>query len=92
MTLRASIADRPSGRVALCCSAIQRYQQSQSRAGLYSATTQARVGGGRGGYLKQAVAELLDAGELADDASTATGYRLVDPLLALWVSEHRGDA
>jgi len=64
---------------------------ADNSSGLYSATTQARVGGGRGGYLKQAVHELLDAGELADDASTATGYRLVDPLLALWVSEHRGD-
>ncbi|MGO9975938.1 MAG: AAA family ATPase [Solirubrobacteraceae bacterium] len=57
--------------------------------GLYAASTQARVGGGRGGYLKTAATALLDSGELVARAGTATGYEVVDPLLALWVTERR---
>ncbi len=64
---------------------------SDDVAGLYSAATRARVGGARGGYLKQSVRALLDSGDLLEDPSTRTGNRLVDPLLALWV-RGRADA
>jgi hypothetical protein len=59
---------------------------------LYSSATRERVGGGRGGYIKQAASALLDAGELVADRSSASGYRLVDPLLALWVRDRRDRA
>lgn len=65
---------------------------ADNSSGLYSAATQARVGGARGGYLKQAAGELVDNGELVLDAATATGYRVIDPLLAIWVLDGRAKA
>ena len=62
---------------------------ADNSSGLYSSQTQAKVGGGRGGYLKQAVIELVDGGELVVDKSTATGYQLADPLLGIWVAGRR---
>jgi hypothetical protein len=62
---------------------------AENSAGLYSNETRRRVGGGRGGYLRQAVRALIDAGELVEDSATATGHRLVDPMFELWVRERR---
>jgi len=56
---------------------------------LYGAQVQARVGGTRGGSLSAAVRALVDAGEVVKDATHATGYRVVDPLLAHWVRAGR---
>jgi hypothetical protein len=35
------------------------------------------------------VEALRDRGEIAEDQSAASGWRLVDPLLATWVNEGR---
>jgi hypothetical protein len=47
-------------------------------------------GGSRGGAVSAAVQVLADAGEVADDPGTRTGYRVVDPLLAAWLIDGRG--
>jgi len=65
---------------------------ADNAAGLYSAATRERFGGGRGGYIKQAVKALVDAGELVADETSPTRYRLVDPLLALWIRDRRAHA
>ncbi len=54
---------------------------------LYSATR--HFGGSRGGAVGAAVRQLLDRGEVVEDTTTATGYRVVDPLLAAWVRAGR---
>lgn len=58
-------------------------------AGIYAASR--RHGGSRGGAAKSATEALLDNGEIYADGATATGYRLVDPLLAAWVRGGRGE-
>lgn len=54
---------------------------------IYSATR--RHGGSRGGAPRTAVEALQDRGEIVEDPTTETGYRLVDPLLAAWVRQGR---
>jgi hypothetical protein len=49
-------------------------------------------GGSRGGAVSTAVRVLVDAGEVVDDPDTRTGYRVVDPLLAVWLIDGRGSA
>jgi hypothetical protein len=44
-----------------------------------------RHGGSRGGAIHAAVKALEDRGEIAQDPSARTGYRLTDPLLAAWI-------
>ncbi|MGH2834765.1 MAG: hypothetical protein ACRDKD_01045 [Solirubrobacteraceae bacterium] len=56
---------------------------------LYGAAVQASVGGTRGGSVTTAVRGLLDAGEVVEDATRKTGYRVVDPLLGHWVRAGR---
>ena len=46
-------------------------------------------GGSRRGAVSKAVEALVDRGEIAGDDTTATGMRLVDPLLAAWINEGR---
>jgi len=46
-------------------------------------------GGSRGGSVGRAVQALEDLGEIVADRETATGYRLVDPLLAAWIVDGR---
>lgn len=48
----------------------------------YSSTS---VGGSRGGAVRAALDALLKRAELVADPAAATGYRVVDPLLAAWV-------
>jgi hypothetical protein len=60
---------------------------AENREGLYAAGR--RQGGSRGGAVRTAVEALRDRGEIAEDPSTASGWRLVDPLLATWVNEGR---
>jgi uncharacterized protein len=55
--------------------------------GLYAAGR--RYGGSRGGAVRKAVDTLLDRGEIAEDRSSATGLRIIDPLLAAWIGEGR---
>jgi len=55
--------------------------------GLYAAGR--RYGGSRGGAVRKAVDTLLDRGEIAEDRASATGLRIVDPLLAAWIGEGR---
>lgn len=56
---------------------------------LYGAAVQRRVGGARGGSVTASVRSLLDAGEVVEDATRRTGYRVIDPLLAYWVRAGR---
>lgn len=63
---------------------------AENTGGLYA--TARRHGGSRGGATASAVAALADAGEVAEDPATATGYRVVDPLLAAWVLHGRSSA
>lgn len=58
---------------------------AENVAGLYSATTQRRVGGSRGAAYQHAAQALVDSGDLVADDRTQTGYQLVDPLLARWI-------
>ena len=51
--------------------------------GVYAAAN--RHGGSRGGSNKTAIEVLADGGEIYRDETTRSGYRLVDPLLALWI-------
>lgn len=54
---------------------------------IYSASR--RHGGSRGGAPRTALEALQDRGEIVDDPTTETNYRLVDPLLAAWVRRGR---
>lgn len=60
---------------------------AEGREGIYAAGR--RHGGSRGGAVLTAIEALVDRGEVAEDASTATGLRVVDPLLAAWVKDGR---
>ena len=53
--------------------------------------TNREFGGSRGGTVANAVSALLDKGEIVDDGTTPTGYRVVDPMLADWVNAGRPD-
>jgi uncharacterized protein len=55
---------------------------ANNREGLYARGT----GRTRGGAVKSALDGLRDLGEVAEDGRTRTGYRLVDPLMELWVN------
>ncbi|MDQ6839085.1 MAG: ATP-binding protein [Actinomycetota bacterium] len=59
---------------------------AENRTGLYSKST----GHTRGGSVPGAVASLVDLGEVIEAPEQTTGYRTVDPLLALWVRGGRG--
>ncbi len=62
---------------------------ADDREGIYAAGR--RHGGSRGGAVSRAVEALIDRGEIAEDAATATGLRIIDPLLAAWIAEgHAG--
>lgn len=61
---------------------------AEDREGIYS--SERRQGGSRGGAVQKAALALCDRGEIVADPATATGYRVVDPLLAAWVNEGRG--
>lgn len=63
---------------------------AENAGGLYA--TARSHGGSRGGAIASAVTALADAGEVAEDSSTATGYRVVDPLLAAWTLRGRSNA
>lgn len=60
---------------------------AENREGLYSVGR--RQGGSRGGTVRSATEALRDRGEIVEDAATASGWRLVDPLLAAWVGDGR---
>lgn len=62
---------------------------AESSSPLYGRATQARVGTTRGGSVTTALRGLIDAGEVMADRTRPTGHRVVDPLLALWVSAGR---
>jgi uncharacterized protein len=47
-----------------------------------------RFGLAKGGSTKAAVERLRAEGHLVDDAATRTGWRIVDPFLALWLREN----
>jgi len=57
---------------------------AENREGLYAGRR--RHGGSRGGAVKSAIRALAGRGEVVDEARTATGYRVVDPLLRHWVA------
>lgn len=56
----------------------------------YARSTPQRVGGSRGGGMEHAIRSLLATGDLSEDRSSSTGYRVTDPLLAYWVRAGRG--
>jgi hypothetical protein len=60
---------------------------AENREGLYAAGR--RHGGSRGGAVRSAVDGLTDLGEVVADETTATGYRVVDPLLREWIRAGR---
>lgn len=60
---------------------------AEGREGIYAAGR--RHGGSRGGAAVKATEGLVDRGEIARDQSTASGMRVIDPLLAAWVNEGR---
>jgi uncharacterized protein len=60
---------------------------AENSAALYSSGR--RYGGSRGGALRAAVQALLDRGEIVDDRTARTGYRLTDPFLAAWIADGR---
>ena len=60
---------------------------AEGREGIYAAGR--RHGGSRGGAAVKATEALVDRGEVAEDSSTATGFRVIDPLLTAWVNEGR---
>jgi hypothetical protein len=60
---------------------------AENREGIYAAGR--RHGGSRGGSAKAAVDVLVDSGEIYRDEATATGFRVVDPLLGAWVAAGR---
>lgn len=63
---------------------------AENAEGLYAGGR--RHGGSRGGAVKAAVGALMDLGEIAADPATATGYRVVDPLLRYWIVAGRPGA
>lgn len=62
---------------------------AEDHEGIYAAGR--RHGGSRGGAVAKAVEALIERGEITEDATTATatGLRVIDPLLATWVNEGR---
>jgi hypothetical protein len=60
---------------------------AEGREGIYAAGR--RHGGSRGGAAVKATEGLVDRGEITQDSSTASGMRVIDPLLAAWVNEGR---
>src|SRR5215208_2964485 len=56
---------------------------AENTEGLYAGGR--RHGGSRGGAVKSATTVLADLGEVRQDRSEPTGYRLVDPLLRQWI-------
>jgi hypothetical protein len=60
---------------------------AEGREGIYAAGR--RHGGSRGGAAVKATEALVDRGEVAEDSSTVSGFRIIDPLLAAWVNEGR---
>jgi hypothetical protein len=60
---------------------------AENREGLYAAGR--RQGGSRGGAVLSAAEALRDRGDIVEARGTASGWRLVDPLLAAWVNEGR---
>jgi hypothetical protein len=58
---------------------------AENRDALYAGNR--RHGGSRGGAVASAVEALQERGDVLADATTATGYRLVDPLLAAFVRD-----
>jgi hypothetical protein len=57
---------------------------AENTSALYAASR--RHGGSRGGAIHTAVKALEDRGEITNDPSARTGYRLTDPLLAAWIA------
>lgn len=62
---------------------------ADNQEGIYASSR--RYGGSRGGAAKSATEALLDTGDIYTDGSTASGYRVVDPLLAAWIRTGRAD-
>ncbi|HEX7245091.1 MAG TPA: hypothetical protein VF245_05945 [Solirubrobacterales bacterium] len=60
---------------------------AEGREGIYAAGR--RHGGSRGGAAVKATEALVDRGEVAEDSSAVSGFRVIDPLLAAWVNEGR---
>ena len=60
---------------------------AENREGIYAAGR--RQGGSRGGAVRNAVEALRDRGDVVEDETAVAGWRLVDPLLAVWVNEGR---
>jgi len=60
---------------------------AEGREGIYAAGR--RHGGSRGGAAVKATEGLVDRGEITQDPSSASGMRVIDPLLAAWVNEGR---
>ncbi len=63
---------------------------AENREGLYAAGR--RQGGSRGGAVLSAAEALRDRGDIVEAQGAASGWRLVDPLLAAWVNEGRPGA
>jgi uncharacterized protein len=55
----------------------------------YARSTQRDIGGSRGGSMEHAIRSLIDVGELIEDSTASSGYRVVDPLLAYWIRAGR---
>jgi uncharacterized protein len=60
---------------------------AENSEGLYAAGR--RQGGSRGGAVLSAAEALRDRGDIVESPGAASGWRLVDPLLAAWVNEGR---
>jgi hypothetical protein len=60
---------------------------AENAGGLYSSDRP--QGGSRGGAVGRALQTLVDLGEVVESPETATGYRLVDPLLGAWLVDGR---
>jgi hypothetical protein len=48
-----------------------------------------RHGGSRGAAPRRGIEGLRDRGEIVDDVTSETGYRVIDPMLAAWVRQGR---
>jgi uncharacterized protein len=62
---------------------------AEGRLPLFSREAEEQLGLPRGGGLRNTVQALVDLGELTEDERTRSGYLVIDPLLARWVSEGR---
>lgn len=62
---------------------------AENTATLYSQAVRARYGLPKTGANGTAIAALADAGEIVRAPGERTGYRVVDPLLALWLRRGR---